>query len=352
MKTYIKIIIFYFLIILSACSTPSESGDGNSAQGKWLIPRDEVYDGGPGQDGIPALVNPGFEHAQSVDYLKNDDLVIGIKIGDETRAYPHIILDWHEIINDEINGSKFAITYCPLTGSGIGWNRIINGNETTFGVSGLLYNSNLIPYDRATGSRWSQMLMKAVNGSLMGTDIKTVPVIETTWQTWKMMYPNSKVVSKLTGFSRSYGVYPYGDYKTNNNNFLFPYSPKDSRLPSKERVFGILIDSKAVAFTFNFFSTINIFNTTVNDVPVVVYGNKNLNLAFAYERKNNGKLLEFNLANSSPSAIMQDNFGNIWNVFGEAIEGPDKGAKLKPVISFISYWFAWAAFYPGTELRN
>ena len=352
MKTYILIFLLLVTLLSFGCSTPSESGGGNSTQGEWLIPRDEVFDGGPGQDGIPALVYPDLEHAQAIKYLNDNDLVIGVKIGEEVRAYPHLILDWHEIINDEINGSKFAVTYCPLTGTGIGWDRILNGSETTFGVSGLLYNSNLIPYDRATGSRWSQMLMKSVNGSLIGTTVKTIPVIETSWRTWKLMYPNSKVVSKLTGYSRSYGVYPYGDYKTNNNNFLFPFSPKDSRLPSKERIFGILVDGKAVAFTFNFFSTINIFNTSINDVPVVVFGNKGLNLAFAYERNFNGNVLEFNLTSNPLPALMRDNFGNIWNAFGEAIEGPDKGAKLKPVISFISYWFAWAAFYPETDIRN
>ncbi len=352
MKKLIKISFILILIILiNNCTTPSET-DTNNTQGEWLIPQDEVFDGGPGQDGIPALTNPDVESAQTVTYLKDDDLVIGVKSGNEVRAYPHIILDWHEIINDNLENLSVAVTYCPLTGSAIGWNRLINGSETTFGVSGLLYNSNLIPYDRATGSRWSQMLMKSVNGKLIGQIINTVQVIETNWKTWKSMYPNSKVVTKNTGYNRSYGFYPYGDYKTNDNNFLFPVSHKDNRLPFKERVLGILVNGSAIAFTFDFFDTINISNFDFAGVPIVIYGSKEKNIAFAYKRELNGNILEFNITDKPLPAVMQDNFGNVWNIFGEAIEGPDKGEKLNNVVSFISYWFAWAAFYPETELKR
>ena len=100
------------------------------------------------------------------------ELVVGIVIDGHARAYPHKILDWHEIINDKIGNTAFAITYCPLTGTALGWDRTVNGTETTFGVSGLLYNTNLIPYDRLTGSYWSQMLSKSIRGSLSDQYLK------------------------------------------------------------------------------------------------------------------------------------------------------------------------------------
>jgi len=114
-----------------------------------------------------------------------------------------------------------VITYCPLTGTAIGWLQTIENQETEFGVSGLLYNNNLIAFDRSTQSNWSQMSLMAVNGPLIGTDAQTFQLVETRWTTWKAMYPETKVVSLDTGWDRPYGVYPYGDFRTNHNNLFF-----------------------------------------------------------------------------------------------------------------------------------
>ena len=124
-------------------SARNGSGTGNGGSSitvDWLIPINEVLDGGPGKDGIPALENPENIGVNDIHFLSDSDLVIGFSSGNQARAYPHKILDWHEIINDEVNGKKLAVTYCPLTGTGIGWKRSIDGQTTTFGVSGLLYN--------------------------------------------------------------------------------------------------------------------------------------------------------------------------------------------------------------------
>src|SRR3990172_4124896 len=161
MKNLAYMILLASILFTYGCD--ELNSDSTEVPGDWLIPKDQIFDGGPGKDGIPALTNPQFASALSTSYLNNNDLVLIIKIGGEIRIYPHPILDWHEIINDDISGTKFTLTYCPLTGSGIAWNRVINGKETTFGVSGLLYNSNLIPYDRASNSNWSQMKMLSVN---------------------------------------------------------------------------------------------------------------------------------------------------------------------------------------------
>ena len=167
----------------------------------WLIPTGEVFETGVVKDEIPALILPIMITVREAIYLDNQHLVIGVKIGEATRAYPHLILDWHEIINDGIGDDLFSITYCPLTGSGSAWNRVIDGVETTFGVSGLVYNSNLMPYDRRTDSYWSQMKNLAVNGPLAGMAIETYPIVETTWETWQEMYPETRVVSTHFAFS-------------------------------------------------------------------------------------------------------------------------------------------------------
>ncbi len=308
----------------------------------WSIPITEVLDGGPGKDGIPALENPEFSEVQNITYVVDDDLVIGIKIGDEVRAYPHAILDWHEIINDNVGDVSVAVTYCPLTGTGIGWDRNVNGAETTFGVSGLLYNTNLIPYDRATNSNWSQILNESVNGNLSGEKADLIYLFETDFKTWKSMYPDSKVVSVLTGFSRTYGVTPYGDYATNNDFFLFPVE-KDTRLPLKERVLAIVDEADAKAYTFDSFVAENIINDSFKGKNYMIVGNPNFIVAF--ELTGDYANLDFQYAFDSTEILLTDNEGNSWNVFGEAVTGPRAGQQLTHSASFMAYWFSIPAFY-------
>jgi len=243
----------------------------DNSSNEWTIPVDEVLDGGPGRDGIPALENPTMVAAENAAILKDDDLIIGFKNGDDIRAYQHIVFDWHEIVNDDIGNVSLAITYCPLTGTGIGWNRIVDGSKTTFGVSGLLYQTNLIPFDRATGSNWSQILNESVNGSLSGRKADVITLVETDWQTWRTMFPSTKIMSLNTGFSRTYGTYPYGDYKTNNNAFLFP-TPKDARLPSKDRVHAVLRGGTAKVYQFSDFDTIGVIKDSFNGANLLLVG--------------------------------------------------------------------------------
>lgn len=352
MKYLSFLALLYFLFIGAGCD--NSTGSSDSTTGEWLIPKEQIFDGGPGKDGIPALINPQVAAISSITFLEDADLVIAIKFNDEVRVYPHPILDWHEIINDEINGNKFAITYCPLTGSGIAWNRVINGSETTFGVSGLLYNTNLIPYDRATNSNWSQMKMQCVNGSLIGTPVITFPIIETSWKTIKQAYPNAKVVTTETGYSRSYGTYPYGDYKTNNDLLIFPVSPDDTRLPRKERVLGAFINGVNRAYKFQDNGTdLTLFTDNVAGDVITVVSNKtnNINIAFQSMLEDGSSVILTPVQNELP-IILTDTDGNKYDLFGEVIAGANKGMRLKTVTSMMSYWFGLAAFYPGVSIAN
>ncbi len=352
MKYLSLLIVFYFLLLGAGCDESTNSSTDTS--GEWLIPKDQIFDGGPGKDGIPALLNPQVSDIASINFLEDADLVIAIKFGDEVRVYPHPILDWHEIINDEINGNKFAITYCPLTGSGIAWNRVLNGQETTFGVSGLLYNTNLIPYDRATQSNWSQMKMQCVNGSLIGTSAPVLPLIETSWKTIKQAYPNAKVVTTETGYSRSYDLYPYGDYKTNNDLLIFPVSPDDTRLPRKERVLGAFINGINRAYKFqDNGSEITLFTDNVdgNTIVVISCKEKNLNTVFQ-STLDDGTNVSLSPVQNELPIILTDSEANKYDLFGEVIAGPKKGSKLKSVSLMTAYWFGLAAFYPNISIAN
>lgn len=345
-------------VFLAQCSpstqttVPRPSGS-NPNTPDWLIPADEVLSGGPGKDGIPALTDPALLPIADIDYLDDNDLLLGIKFGNDIRLYPHPILDWHEIINDDIEGHEVAVTYCPLTGTGIGWERRINGHLTTFGVSGLLYNTNLIPYDRATDSNWSQMLLKCVNGALIGTEVETYQMVETSWRMWKQMYPDARVVSDDTGFDRPYDRYPYRDYRTNHDFLIAPISVEDERLPAKERVLGVIIDDKARAYRLAQLPAqgVSVIQDKFRSTELVIVGSLSDNYMVAYGRAlEDGTLLDLTAVNNALPVVMEDQEGNRWDIFGEAVSGPRQGTRLPQTRSFIGYWLAWGTFYPGLPI--
>lgn len=332
------------VLLLSASCAKEQIADT-----EWSIPTDEVRDGGPGKDGIPSVDNPQFSAANEATYLSDNDLVVGIVHGTEVKAYPHPILDWHEIVNDEVDGLAVAMTYCPLTGSGIAWDRELDGEVTTFGVSGLLFESNLIPYDRKTNSNWSQMRLDCVNGPLQGQEINTFPIVETTWGTWKAMYPGTQVMTTETGFDRDYMRYPYGDYRTNDAYIIFPVTNPDDRLSEKERVHGVIVGDQAKVYRFESFSN----GTTVlaerfGGEEFVVVGNANENWIVSF--RVNGDLGSFQAVQGEGAIVMEDGAGNRYDVFGRVVEGPATGTQLEATKSYIAYWFAWGTFFPGAEI--
>ncbi len=355
------LLLFAGSLTISGCSQSSSGGEvpspspGNNSN-DWLIPSEQVFDGGPGKDGIPSIDNPQFSPIGEITFLAPDDLVVGVEVAGEIRAYPHPILDWHEIVNDEIAGLPLAITYCPLTGTAIGWKREVEGQRTTFGVSGLLYNTNLLPYDRATDSNWSQMLLKSVNGERIGTKIETYPVLETTWATWQQLFPDSKVLNLNTGFSRNYNRFPYGDYRTNHDFLLFPVANDDSRLPRKVRGLGVIVEDKTRFYTIDSFAdgAVEIKNDAINGTEIVLIGSRQQNFLVAYQRRlSDGTLLQFEKNDETNTAtIFKDQEGNRWNIFGVATSGPRTGERLSPLDSYIGYWFSWGSFYPGIDIAG
>lgn len=268
------------------------------------------------------------------------------------------MLDFHEIINDQIGDQPFCLTYCPLTGSGIAWDRTIDGEAVEFGVSGLLFRNNLIPYDRKTDTYYSQMLMQGVKGERSGEKLETFQVIETTWSTWKKMFPNSQVLSTNTGFGNlGYQGYVYGkEYLDENSPPLFPINADKKALGGrgyKERVFGIIDSNSDTGITDtqnfvidNFGSGINLKQTNTRNANYIVVGSASLNFAVAFERElADGTELNFQPVQDKLPVILTDDEGNQWDVFGYAVDGPRKGERLTPAIGYTSYWFAWGEFF-------
>ena len=342
----ILLILIIALGGLMSCSKDSDNGQ-NSGNNEWLIPAGEVLDGGPGKDGIPSVDDPKFETAEQSTFLDPNNLIVGIVHNGVAKAYAHRILDWHEIVNDAVSDRAIALTYCPLTGTAVAWNREVNSEITTFGVSGKLYNTNLMPYDRATDSYWSQMRLDCVNGPLVSTKIETFPVIETTWETWKSMYPNSMVMTTETGFNRNYSQYPYGDYRTNNSNIIFPVDIFDARLPAKDRTLAVLTDAKNKVYPIESFGEGLVVAEDFPDGEVLVIGSNSRNFITAYY--NNG-LENLSYINGGGPIVAEDSNGNKVSVAGEILEGPLAGTQLEAVESILGYYFSLAAFYPNIEI--
>lgn len=340
-------------------STGDGSGTDNNSGGTlldWLVPANEVRDGGPGKDGIPSLDNPVFANVADIDpsFIKDDDLVIGIVKNGVVKAYPHFILNWHEIVNDKFGLESTTISFCPLTGTSFAWKSVAAGKVTSFGVSGLLYNNNLIMYDRDTDTYWSQLRVQAIHGKLKGNKPELRDVVETNWKTWKTLYPNTQILTTDTGFSRSYNIYPYGDYLTNQNFLLFPVSPLNNNLPNKERVYALMGEAnsnnpaKSIVFRFSGFTGGKALKQTFEGEDYLIVGNENLINSF--ELTPNQAALTYTFSFTDSEGFFTDSEGTEWNVFGKAISGPKMGNQLRITKSVVSYWFAIGAFYPNPEI--
>ncbi len=215
------------------------------------VPLDQIINGGPGKDGIPSLTNPNFytiEQASQKDYLNDWTLGLVLEWKSEARFYPYSIMNRHEVVNDTIDDQYVAVTFCPLCGSAIVFNRLIGDVIYVFWVSGKLWQSNLVMYDWNTETLWSQSATKAIIGDLAGTELQIVDSDVVTWPDFQELYPDGKVLSDQTWYNRRYMVdSPYGDYET-NDDIYFPVDNFDDRLPPKTLLYVADDTTDSVAF--------------------------------------------------------------------------------------------------------
>lgn len=184
------------------------------------VPVSEILSGGPPRDGIPALQDPERVPREKAPW-DDDEMVIGVERNGEAAAYPIAILVWHELVNDTLGGDPVLVSYCPLCGTGMVFDRRVDGKARRFGVSGLLYQSDMLLYDHETESLWSQIRSEAVTGKALGSRLSLLRSRMTSWGDWKATHPMTTVLSRRTGHSRAYGRSPYGDYAT-SKELYFP----------------------------------------------------------------------------------------------------------------------------------
>jgi len=351
----------------TVADVPSDSPDGPELSRVCQLTSGNVFDGGPGPDGIPSLVNPTLVSIQDADAGYMDDYaqransqpwapsarVVSLLVGTEAIAVPHNILWSHEIANIDLANRRLAVSYCPLTGSAIVFDA--SAAETRrFGVSGLLYQNNLIMFDEESGTLWPQMCRRAASGEKEGTQLQMIPAVEMDWEAWKALHPDGRVVSSKTGYvDRDYTLYPYGDYEI-SDRLLFPMPDGiDGRLPEKERVLGIPMGGGGVAVPFSRLQSLGakaVLELTVERSDVIVFWDASGRSAAAY-RPPAGTSWTADAFSVEDNKIVDVETGSEWTVEGLAVSGARAGDALDPVPgTFVAFWFAWAAFQPETAI--
>ncbi len=310
---------------------------------KHIVPLDKIKSGGPPKDGIPSIDEPNFVTASKANFVSDDDLVLGLQINGETKAYPLFILVWHEIVNDVVGGVPVAVTYCPLCFTNQVFERTVNGQITEFGTSGKLYNSNLVLYDRNTDSQWSQAMGIAITGELTGTSLKRVPFDVAKWSDWKILYPETLVLTTKTGHVRAYGSDPYGDYYT-DPQIIFPVENKDDRLHPKEIILGFDNGNIYKEYTLADIEQKVVINDEIDDKKLLLIS-LYPEMARAFNRVVDDTVLEFQYIDGK---IVDMQTNSQWNFDGQAIEGQLKGTHLQREVFSPGFWFEWVAFHPDT----
>ncbi len=316
---------------------------------KHEIRLEEIVWGGVLKDGIPALINPELIPANQASYLQNDELVFGVEIDGDARAYPYRIMDWHEMFNDVVGGVPVALAYCTLCGSGILFDTRMEGGDEpfVFGSSGFLYRSNKLMYDKQTNSLWNQFTGRPVVGKLTGSDIQLpiLPVITTTWAEWLSQNPHTKVLSLDTGHIRDYSPgRAYGSY-FNSPELMFPALTPDKRLKIKDQIFGLRITGARKAWPLTVFAGGQVINDRIGIIDIVLVGDSRSRMVRAY--RSGGR--KFQKQGASLDTIQVN--GEIWKVTEAALEGP-RGQTLSRLPGHLAYWFAWSGYFPNAELSN
>ncbi len=309
---------------------------------------EEIVWGGVKKDGIPALVNATQIPGSDADYLTGAELVFGVSVNGDARAYPLRILDWHEMFNDVVGGVPVSLAYCTLCGSGILFDTRVPGRRKpfVFGSSGLLYRSNKLMYDTETESLWNQFTGEPVVGELTGSgiELKMLPVVISSWRDWLAAHPDTTVLSLDTGFDRDYRPgQPYG-YYFESPDLMFPVVVRDRRLDPKDRVFVLRDGEREMAWALTLFGDGAVIHDRIGNLDAVLIGDGTTETVRAYE--SGGR--RFELDPDDPGGVRSD--GNSWRITEDALLGPD-GEALRRLPGHVAYWFAWASYKQDRPLR-
>ncbi|MDR9415108.1 MAG: DUF3179 domain-containing protein [Gracilimonas sp.] len=356
-------VLFSMAVFLSNSVQAQKFSNWQTNISKKSIDLNTLKSGGPPKDGIPSINEPKFVTIdQAKTWINQNEPVIAFQLNNIARAYPLQVLIWHEIVNDQIDEIPILVTFCPLCYSAIVFDRRIEGETLEFGVSGFLRHSDMIMFDRKTESFWQQFTGEAVVGDYTGTRLKILPSQIMSFNQFRAIHPDGKVLSKETGHQRPYGKNPYVGYDDVNNTPLFIDEPQDGRLKPMQKVVGIQVKDAQKAYPYSITREENIIHDEFNGTQIVVFHTDGARSAMdasrisesredgtsgAFNRNVNDQTLTF----SFEDGIITDNqTGSRWTISGKAIEGPLEGHQLEQLIFGDYFAFAWLVFWPETEI--
>lgn len=319
MKTIITLVLLVCISFISTSAIAEANRPGNPrgyspdallevfklTQADSDVAFDSLMQACAARDCIPSIDQPVYVATRDVDYLRDDDLVMTLSHNGITRAYPTRILDHHEIVNDVFGADPVAITYCPLCGSGLAFDRRQDGQVLEFGVSSLLHNSDLVMYDRQTESLWQQITGEAFAGKSRGSQLKTLPLSMVAWSDWRAQYPNAEVLTVEGVGTDSYQKTAYGDYAESERIYM-AVSATDARLHPKRKILGMEIGEQAIAIDSEWLAEKR-----------------------SWSNEYEGEML----------TLTMNETGEVTASLGN-----------KSITVHNMYWFAWYTFHPGTAL--
>jgi Protein of unknown function (DUF3179) len=311
-------------------------------------------------DQIRAVDDPFFDEPGQADLLEEEDLVVGIELGGEARAYPVALLSLHEVVNDVVGGVPVAITWCPLCRTATAFERRVGGRVHAFGVSGLLYSGNLILFDRTTGSLWSQLLGGAVTGQMRGRELRSVPVVQETWSRWRRRHPEASVLSirrdALAHRFTQPGELDHGEltdqpYATYWTKVSAYFHRRVRGLQDGSLVLGVVRGGSARAYLLSLVRSRRAINDRLGGEPILVaQSDQDAVWGTVFARRLDGKALEFSVRGG---ALVDSQTRSRWELdTGRAVAGPLAGRRLRRLPATSSYWFAWRGLYPRTTVRS
>ena len=346
--------------------TPSAlSNPADPAFDAPLVDLNRILRGGPPPDGIPPIDRPVFQTASTVDWIQCNEPVLSLAVNGEARAYPVQIMTWHELVNDTFGDTPVTVSYCPLCNSALAYRRDLGDRVVTFGTSGSLFNSSLVMYDRETESLWTHFNGAAVAGELVGTELELLPMQTTSWASFLQANPEGLVLTRETGFDRSYGNNPYSGYDdVTTSPFAFDQDA-DPRLPAKQRIVGIRRGGDSVAVVLESVAMAGVIETEVGGdllsvwhLPGTATALERSSIAAGRDVGSFGVYLP--IVDGMPLTFTRTAAGTFtdaetaseWNIQGLAIDGELVGSQLEPIEHLDTFWFALAAFEPDTRVVN
>ncbi|MFQ5966214.1 MAG: DUF3179 domain-containing protein [Acidimicrobiia bacterium] len=348
------------------------------AVGSWetnwnrrTIELDELVLGIPASDPrdiIRPLDFPAYETLEEAgQWLVDNEIGILFEIEGIARFYPLRILTSHEIVNDELAGIPFAITYCPLCNTAVAFDRRVDGEVLRFGVSGLLRKSDLVMWDDGTQSLWQQISGEGIVGEHAGTQLGFLVTSTVTWADFKAAHSDGEVLSRNTGFGFNYGSNGYVGYTSRNAPIGGFFSDEvDSRFPAMERVVGVRVGDVTKAYPFSLISEEGVVNDELAGTPVTVWwadtgaadnfdaaqpgGGRVIGTGIALLPTVGDQVLTFSA--NGDGTFIDAKTGSTWTLFGEAVDGPLAGTQLETALHQNEFWFAWAAFNVGSPVHG